>query len=161
MNIEYITSVKEQWDNIQDKNVVSYKVNNSMSVPIAKGNKHYQDVLEWLKENEAEPQFAEEEITTKINLSKFKELEQAIFNYLNNQCKVLGFTGDDTTKPFRAIANYVGYDNEFRTDAEKLGNWISKVFKVTEAIEADVKDGSREIPTVSEFLDELPTYEDE
>ncbi len=53
-NLDWIKSVKEQ------KN--GYLVNNSMSVPIADGNRHYKDVVEWLKSNTAEPQFTADEI---------------------------------------------------------------------------------------------------
>ena len=72
-NIDWITSVKEQWDNIQNKNIIGYKVNGTMSVPIAQGNSHYQDVLEWLKENTPEPMYTDEEISEKLEKQTLRD----------------------------------------------------------------------------------------
>ena len=74
-NIDYIESVKEQWDNIQDKIVVGYIVNGNMSVPTTEGNSHYKDVLEWLKDDEATPQFTEEEIEDKIKIKNINSVK--------------------------------------------------------------------------------------
>jgi len=88
------------------------------------------------------------------------EFNEGIIKYLNSTCLEYGFTGDSQTQPFRAVANYVGFDNEYREIAEKLGAWIASVFKVAEAIEADVLAGNREMPTLDEVLAELPVFQE-
>lgn len=57
-----------------------------------------------------------------------------------------------------AIGKYVGYTNDFRTEAEALGAWASSCWSVAGQIEADVQAGNRLLPTVDEVLAELPTY---
>jgi len=106
-------------------------------------------------------------ITAELRLREAKEkftktlqdFNNAVLNYLDTICKSKGFTGDDKTRPYRAIANYVGYDNVFRDEAEKLGAWIALVFQKAESIEKDVLEGKRELPTIEEVLEELPKYE--
>ena len=87
-----------------------------------------------------------------------KAFNDAVLTRLDTQCKALGFTGDNSTRPYRSVANYVGFDNVFRVDAEKLGSWIALTFQTTEQIEADVLSGTRPMPTVDEVLLELPKY---
>ena len=54
-----ITTVKIQGD--------GYLVNGNMSVPKAEGNRHYQDVLEWIAQgNTPEPEFTQAELGQQV-----------------------------------------------------------------------------------------------
>ena len=120
--------------------------------------------LEWFDENQTQP--TQEEIDVKVAELEAqaqleatqKEFDEALLTHLDTQCATLGFNGDSSTRPYRAIANYVGYDNVFRVDAEKLGAWIADTFAMAEQIEADIMSGARPLSTVDEFLAELPKY---
>ena len=57
-NVEDIQTVK-----IQGKGCL---LNGTMSVPKADGNREYELIKEWLKTNEPEPEFTEEELRTKF-----------------------------------------------------------------------------------------------
>ena len=87
-----------------------------------------------------------------------EDLLKEVHNYLDSIAKANGFTGDSTTRPYRAIANYVGYDNYYRESAESLGKWISGVFVAIEKIYEDVMKGTRKLPTKEELLSELEPY---
>jgi len=87
---------------------------------------------------------AKQQISTNIN--------NAIQTHLDTQAQSLRYDN------INAIGKYVGYDNDFRTEAEALGAWVSSCWKVAGEIEADVKAGNREMPTVDEVLNELPKY---
>jgi len=88
-----------------------------------------------------------------------EELQQtfnkAIQNHLDTKAQSLKY--DD----INAIGKYVGYDNDFRVEAEALGAWASACWKVAGEIEADVKAGNRDMPTVEGVLEELPKYDDD
>lgn len=77
----------------------------------------------------------------------------AIQSYLDTKAK--SFRYDN----INAIGKYVGYENDFRTEAEKLGAWASSCWKVAGVIEAAVKAGDRDMPTIDEVIAELPVYE--
>ena len=81
-----------------------------------------------------------------------------ILKFLDEICFAAGFTGDNKTRPYRAIANYVGYDNVFRESAEKLGAWIALVFQKSENILKDISK-NKPIPKFEDILQELPIYE--
>ena len=53
-----------------------YLLNNEMSVPKADGNCEYELIKEWLKTNEPEPEFTEEEIQKQELLVKINESKQ-------------------------------------------------------------------------------------
>ncbi len=61
-NIYWIKTVKLQEN--------GWLVNNSMSVPNDKGNRHYKEIQEWLKDNTLEPEFTEEEIAKQEQAQK-------------------------------------------------------------------------------------------
>ena len=89
---------------------------------------------------------------------KMLELENALQNSLDSKAKELGFVGDDTTRPYRAISNYLGYENDYRADAEKLGAWFAQCFKTAETLKTEVLAGARALPTVEELLAEMPVW---
>ena len=101
-----------------------------------------------------------EAIKKKLYLDqKRAEYMTALSGFLNEQCIAKGFTGDPMTQPFRSIANYVGFDNQYRADAEALGAWVADCFEVSEQIEADIISGDREVPTIEEYISELPALD--
>jgi len=87
-----------------------------------------------------------------ILIKQVSDINNAIQNHLDTKAKSLRY--DD----INAIGKYVGYENAFRTEAEKLGAWASSCWKVAGVIEADVQAGNRAMPTVDEVLAELPVY---
>jgi len=84
--------------------------------------------------------------------SVIKTMNSGIQAHLNTQAQLLRY--DD----INSIGKYVGYDNEFRVESEKLGAWAGSCWKVAEQIETDVINEVREIPTLEEVILELPTY---
>jgi len=106
-------------------------------------------------------EWIENDTTAKVNHDGevYKgRLLQGVIQLLDSVCLANGFNGDDTTRPYRAIANYVGYDNVYRDKAESLGNWIASVFSKSQEIQDDVIAGTRSIPTSAEVMKELPVY---
>jgi hypothetical protein len=54
---------KEMWDNIEDKNVISYHdTEDGCMIPIDSANSRYQELLTWLQSNTADPQYTQAEI---------------------------------------------------------------------------------------------------
>ncbi len=77
--LNWIKSVKEQ-RNIETGELTGYLVNNNLFVPIAEGNRHYEDVKEWLKNNTPEPAFDLED----YKKWKKQQIKQAFQNSFNN-----------------------------------------------------------------------------
>lgn len=50
-----------------------YLLNGNMSVPKADGNREYELIKEWLKTNEPEPEFTEEELSQQVINAKVQE----------------------------------------------------------------------------------------
>jgi len=142
-NIDWIKTVKMQED--------GYLVNGSMSVPNSAGNRHYQEVQDWLKDNTPEPEFSEEEIFNR----KQQAFNNAIQTHLDTKAKEFRYDN------IMSARSYAGYDNQFQEEAQKLAVWASNCWVKAGEIDADVKAGNRDIPTIDEVLDELPSYEDE
>ncbi len=82
-----------------------------------------------------------------------KAFNDAIQIHLDTQAQSLRYDN------INAIGKYVGYENDFQAEAEALGAWASSCWKVAGEIEADVKAGNRDMPTVDEVLAELPVFE--
>ena len=53
-----------------------YLLNGSMSVPKADGNREYELIKEWLKDNTPEPEFTEEELVKQEINAKVQEAKQ-------------------------------------------------------------------------------------
>jgi len=81
-----------------------------------------------------------------------KSVNSKIQILLNRQALALGYDN------INSIGKYIGYDNPYREQAESLGSWAANVWATAEQIEADVKAGNRDMPTVDEVLAELPSY---
>ena len=80
-NTEWIKSVKEQWDNIENRKVVGYLVNGNISVPKADGNRYYEEIKEYIRnKGYIGPQYTDEELATK----EAKEAEAKARQYLKD-----------------------------------------------------------------------------
>lgn len=122
----------------------------------ANGNVDWKtDVVDIPTKEQIDAKAQELEIAYNIETSR-REYMDALHVHLDARCAAKGFIGDSQTKPFRSISNYVGYDNAFRADAELLGVWIANCFLISEAIEKDVANNSREMPSIEVFLSEMP-----
>jgi len=87
-----------------------------------------------------------------ILVQEVTDINNAIQNHLDTKAQSLRYDN------INAIGKYVGYENDFRAEAEKLGAWASSCWKVAGVIEADVSAGNRVMPTVDEVLAELPVF---
>jgi len=88
--------------------------------------------------------------------SKKRKLENSVLRKLDETCQKYGFTGDNKTRPYRSIANYVGYPNKYREIAERLGAWIAEVFFESEKIT------SKEIADlgIEQLLKKIPDFKE-
>lgn len=60
-----------------------------------------------------------------------------------------------------SACSYAGFDNPFRKEGEKFGQWRSEVWSKGYAILKDITEGHRKLPkSFKEILDELPTLEE-
>lgn len=78
--------------------------------------------------------------------------EQAIQQHLDDKAKELRYDN------INSIAKYLGYENPFKLECEKLGLWCANCWVVAAQIEADVLAGTRTAPTIEEVIAELPVY---
>lgn len=58
-----------------------------------------------------------------------------------------------------SACSYAGYENPFRAEGEAFGVWRANVWAYGYEQLALIQTGARAIPTVEEFLAELPTME--
>jgi uncharacterized protein YxeA len=77
-----------------------------------------------------------------------KKLENAVQEHIDNQAKALGY--DDIS----SIGKYLGYDNYFRDECEKLGKFNASCW--TKAFEIQERGV---LITKEELISELPKYE--
>lgn len=82
-----------------------------------------------------------------------REYKDAIQSILDTKAQAKGYDN------IVSACSYAGYDNPFRTEGEAFGVWRANVWKYGYEQLALIEAGSRETPTVEEFLAELPTME--
>jgi len=126
---------------------------------IIEGNDNVENIV-WVKKpsnvvpTNSEIQSKYDEIlANELIEEKEKSFNDFIQKHLDTKAQSLRYDN------INSIGKYVGYENDFRTEAEKLGTWASSCWKVAGEIEIDVKDGKRELPTSNEVINELPIYE--
>jgi len=86
-------------------------------------------------------------------LSQQKAFNGAIQNYLDTKAQEFRYDN------MMSARSYTGYINAFQAEAQALATWASECWVVAGEIEADVKAGNRDMPTVDEVLNELPKYD--
>lgn len=101
-----------------------YLLNGDMSVPKADGNREYELIKEWLKTNEPEPEFTEEEIE-KQRISSIKAKAQSLIleKYpLEKQSSAkLGLYGQEYLDNMKAyILNIITISNEAEANGTLL-----------------------------------------
>jgi len=101
--------------------------------------------------DKTEQEILDEENRLEIQIQQ-KAFNGAIQNHLDTKAQSLRYDN------INAIGKYVGYINDFQSEAEALGAWASSCWVVAGQIEVDVQSGTRPMPTVDEVLAELPTY---
>jgi len=128
-----------------------YKINIDKTASIGTGETIPNDFIEYKKGSEPKELLdALDYITPE---TQAQSINNAIQIHLDTKAQSLRYDN------INAIGKYVGYENDFQAEAEALGVWASSCWKVAGEIEADVKAGNRDMPTVDEVLTELPTYE--
>lgn len=98
-------------------------------------------------------------ITYKIVPKSFEQLEKylkgLIQNILDNGAKSKGYEN------IVSACSYAGFDNEFRKDGEKFGQWRSKLWSWGYKFLADIKSGAVERPeTLEELFSAMPKFEE-
>ena len=87
-----------------------YLVNGSMSVPMAEGNRHHQEVLEWIAEgNTPEPEFTQ------------AELDQQVIDEANQQDKQV------KTEALATLTVVTSLGNEFDGNETARNNMLSAI----------------------------------
>jgi len=124
-------------------------VNGSMSVSNDKGNRHYQEVQDWIANGGiVEPEFTDAEVATQ----QAQAITNAISQHLDKQAQVLRYDN------MMSARSYAGYVNPFQAEATKLADWASDCWVKAGQIEADVQAGTIPMPTVDEAIAMLPVY---
>ena len=82
-----------------------------------------------------------------------QSINNAIQNHLDTKAQEFRYDN------MMSARSYTGYTNAFQAEAQALATWASECWVVAGQIEADVKAGNRDMPTVDEVLTELLTYE--
>jgi len=80
-----------------------------------------------------------------------KQTEVAIQDYIDSAAKSLGY--DDIS----SIGKYLGYENPFRVECEKLGKFNADCWMKAFAIQEEVLNG-RVISSIDEVILELPKF---
>ena len=111
--------------------------------------------LSTLSQSDVDEALAEQQRLLDVDILALQQdgFNNAIQKHLDTQAQSLRYDN------INAIGKYVGYANDFQAEAEALGAWASSCWKVAGEIEADVKAGNRDMPTVDTVLAELPDYE--
>lgn len=78
---------------------------------------------------------------------------QAIQMLMNTKAKEKGYDN------IISACSYAGYDNPFRAEGETYGVWRVQCWKYAYAQLALILDGGRAMPSVEEFIAELPLLE--
>jgi len=88
--------------------------------------------------------------------AKQKAQEQAISSAIEKMLdeKAQEYRYDNMT----SARSYAGYKNPFQQEAQSLAVWAANCWLKAGEIEADVKAGNREMPTVEEVLSEMPLF---
>jgi hypothetical protein len=80
-------------------------------------------------------------------------LSTAVENHLNAKANEYRY------KDYHAAMAYLGSPiARFQREAEAFMNWVSFVWSHVDAVEDDVANGRRGIPTIEELIEELPDF---
>lgn len=92
------------------------------------------------------------EVNKELEISYIIEsLNRKINSNLNNVSVLLEYDNIDS------IAKYIGYDNEYREQAEALGKWCALCWKTAGEIREELKT-IETLPTIEELILRLPEY---
>ena len=95
---------------------------------------------------DAEKEMAEDKANT------LQAMESAIQSHIDAQAKKLGYDN------IGSIGKYLGYDNPFRTECEKLGVFNSNCWIKSFEVQTQVEGGEIPMPTVDELIAMMPEY---
>ena len=95
----------------------------------------------------------EEKSTYQINKYK-KDAENAIQNLIDTTARKYRYDN------MNSVAKYLRESSPFYDEAVKLLDWCDACWVKAGGIEQDVLNGTRELPTTEELLNELPKYEE-
>ena len=95
---------------------------------------------------DVEKEMAEDKANT------LQAMESAIQSHIDAQAKKLGYDN------IGSIGKYLGYDNPFRTECEKLGVFNSNCWIKSFEVQTQVEGGEIPMPTVDELITMMPEY---
>ena len=93
-----------------------------------------------------------ERVMAEDKANTLQAMEQAIQSYIDNVAISLGYDN------ISSIGKYLGYDNPFRAECEKLGSFNASCWVKAYEIQSEVEQGLITMPTVEEVLAEMPIY---
>ena len=89
-----------------------------------------------------------------LNIEALKQsYTTAIQNHMDTKAKLRGYDN------IVSACSYAGYENPFRAEGEAYGVWRANCWKYAYEQLALIFGGSRQIPTVEAFIQELPLLE--
>lgn len=118
-------------------------------IPLSDGNMDYEEYKQWLSEgNEPLPEYTEEELQLQLKAS----IVTAVQAHLDREAQSKGYDS------IISATSYAGYPNDFQAEGIAFGTWRADVWKYCYQQLAEIESGGRPIiPTVEEFITELPT----
>ena len=122
-----------------------YLLNGTMSVPKADGNREYEAIKEWLKDNTPESEYTEVELAEQNK----QMLLTAVQNMLDNDAKAKGYDS------ILSACSYAAYPNQFQAEGQEFLVKRSAVWAKYYEILGEVEAGTRPAPTVPELLAEI------
>lgn len=147
--------VKEQRD-IETEELQGYIVD-GMSVPIAEGNRHYQEVIQWIADgNTPDPAYTEADRTNYLANKQLQEISNEVKNLLDSKAREYKW---DDMKSARAGAVPIKDTDSpiiiaMKQNAASLNDWYFQVWAKAVELEA------LGVPmTVDECLAQMPIYE--
>jgi len=129
-----IKSVKEIRD-IETDTLNGYLVD-GMQVPLAEGNRHYNEVQEWLKDNTPEPAYTQEgrdAYLLKQSITAWKQTRQTLVDNIEVTYKGAIYQGDETSQTRMTKAITALPDDSTTID------WIAKDNLVQSLTRVDLK----------------------
>ena len=122
--------------------------------------------IDWWGRAEQEPTEQELEAVSKDDVEallvvrqireKVQEIEDWLDKFIDEVANAKRY-GTINMSPTAACLAYVGYDNQYRAEAEAFGAWKASIWPIVFKIQDDYLNGKRPEPTLGIIIGELPS----